>query len=177
MTDLKDAIKTLKRNQYLLYVMIFTLVVVLLWMLMALFTSQRRPGISADLQQLATPLNPNLDSEVLERLEAKTHFTSAQLANFPIYKLITSSDGRTSGVVTIDQDSRVFDLRLPDEDLLIDPIEEFEIIEPTETATSESNQIQSTDTVVAPDGPSPAVTLDDTPEFSDRADTQSETAP
>ena len=82
--------------------MLFTLVTVVVWLVISIVTSQRQSGIDAQLKNLAKPLNPNLNIEVINRLEQKQTFSPDQLRDFPIYKIIKTKDGKQEQVVTLD---------------------------------------------------------------------------
>lgn len=77
----------LRRNQQFLYVGVFTLVVVIVWVAGSLFQSQKKTGISTQQQLMAKPLNPNINSLVIDRIEAKRSFSSEELAGFEIFKI------------------------------------------------------------------------------------------
>ncbi len=84
---------TLKHKQWMLRILVFTLVTVMVWMGLSLFRSQQRTIISEDLQKLAIPLNPNIDVSVIERIEQKRAFTPEELTGFPIYRVIKTPTG------------------------------------------------------------------------------------
>lgn len=100
-TVAKKKLTYLKNKQHLLYLMLFSLATVIIWVTISLITSQKRPGISPELQKLATPLNPTLNQETLRKVEQKEYFSEGDLRDFPIYKVITSSNGIDERVVTI----------------------------------------------------------------------------
>lgn len=91
----------LKRNQYFLYFMIFSLVTIVIWVGIGLLSSQKKTQISPELKKLATPLNPNLDLQAVIELEGKKAYNATELRDFPIYKLLINKDG-SQEVVTLD---------------------------------------------------------------------------
>ena len=97
-----NRLSKLKRNQYILYLMVFGLSAIIIWVVGSLFSSQQETKVDAELIRLARPLNPNIDQEVIEKIEQKTTYGPSELVQFPIYKIITSRDGRATEVVTID---------------------------------------------------------------------------
>lgn len=97
----KKRLSYLKNKQQLLYLMLFSLATVIIWVTISLITSQKKPGISPELQKLAIPLNPTLNQETLRKIEQKQYFSEDDLREFPIYKIITSSNGIDEKVVTI----------------------------------------------------------------------------
>lgn len=74
--------------------MIFTLVTAMIWVGVSLFRSQQRTGIPIELQNLAKPLNPNINTQVIERIEKKRGYSPSELANFPVYRLIRLKNGQ-----------------------------------------------------------------------------------
>ncbi|MBD3279432.1 MAG: hypothetical protein GF390_01840 [Candidatus Pacebacteria bacterium] len=102
----------LKSNRQLLFTLMFLLVIVVIWTMVSLFTSQKRVGISKELRTLAKPLNPNLNQEVLGKLENKRSFTETELAEFPIYKIISTKDGRNARLVEIGVDEDLLENQL-----------------------------------------------------------------
>ncbi len=96
-----------RRKQQLLYFFLFSFATVLVWIVISLITSQRKPGISTEQKLIAEPLNPNLNLEVIARLEQKRSYATEELVDFPIYKLVKSPDGREQQLVTIDTDEAV----------------------------------------------------------------------
>jgi hypothetical protein len=79
--------------------MIFTLVTVIIWVGITLFSTQRETGIKPELLLLAEPLNPNINLQVIERVEQKRYFSPEELADFPIYALVVSKTGEENIVV------------------------------------------------------------------------------
>lgn len=85
----------LQRNQHLLYIGVFSLVAAIVWVGTSLFQSQRSTGIDPELQQLAEPLNPNINTFAIDRLEQRRSFSAEELADFPIFKIELEEEGRT----------------------------------------------------------------------------------
>lgn len=102
MTPGKRRINQLRQKQSLLYIMVFSLATVMVWVAISLVTSQKKTGISPELQKLALPLTPTLNQETLQKVERRTLFTESELARFPIYKLVTAANGVDERVVTIE---------------------------------------------------------------------------
>lgn len=80
-------ILNLQRNQHILYIGVFSVVAAIIWVGTSLFQSQHSSGIDPELQKLAEPLNPNINSFAVDRLEQRRSFSQEELADFPIYKL------------------------------------------------------------------------------------------
>ncbi|HEX7018152.1 MAG TPA: hypothetical protein VF209_04565 [Patescibacteria group bacterium] len=104
MTVAKATIANLRQKQSLLYLLLFSLATVMIWVVISLITSQQRPGISPELQQLAQPLTPTLNQDTLQKIESKQFYSESELSQFPIYKIITAPNGVDELVVTIDTD-------------------------------------------------------------------------
>ena len=77
-------ISKLRRNQQVLTGLVLLFVVVIFWIIVSLFSSQRDSKISPELQKLATPLNPAINDTVFTGLEDKRVFSEEELADFPI---------------------------------------------------------------------------------------------
>lgn len=90
----KRRITGLRRNQQLLYVGLFTLVVVVVWIATSLFSSQQKTGISSELRKMAVPLNPNINTFVIERLEAKRSFSPEELSSFEVIRFSIEEENR-----------------------------------------------------------------------------------
>jgi hypothetical protein len=90
---MKTQLSSLQRNQTFLRILIFTLVTVIIWVGLTLFRTQNTTGISPELLRLAEPLNPNINVEVLGRVEQKRAYQVQDLADFPIYTLSVDRSG------------------------------------------------------------------------------------
>ena len=86
-------LNALRQRQALVRVLIFSLVTVIIVIIFNIFQSQQKTGLSTELQTLAEPLNPNIDLEVIQRLQQKRAFTSNELASFPINRIVRQSNG------------------------------------------------------------------------------------
>jgi hypothetical protein len=119
----------LRIKQQALYVMIFSFVTVVVWISGSLFRSQKRTGISPDLLQLAVPLSPTINVDVIDRIEQSTVYSDQELYDFQIYKLIKSKDGRIQQVVPIGSNLN----EIPEEEIKIvvkeEPLEDLDDIE------------------------------------------------
>lgn len=102
MNPLNNHLTKLKHRQYLLYLLLFSFATIILWLAIGLVTSQTKSGIEPALKNLAKPLTPTLNEEVINRLEQKQIFSESDLAKFPIYKIIKTTDGKSQVIVTIE---------------------------------------------------------------------------
>lgn len=122
----------IKKQRHVFIGFIFLFVIVITWTAMSLFTSQNKIAISNELKEIAKPLTPNIEEEVIDKLEGKKEYTSEELADFPIYKVVTSKDGKQVKLVEIGVDEeKIFTAPTP----VVTPI-----IEPTEEPTNSSNE-------------------------------------
>jgi hypothetical protein len=96
---MKTHLSSLQRNQTFLRIMIFTLVTVIIWVGITLFKTQNDTGISPKELRLAVPLNPNINVDVLTRIEQKRTFSQAELSDFPIYSIVTSKTGEEELII------------------------------------------------------------------------------
>lgn len=94
----------LRYNQHFLAVAILFLVSVVFWVGFEMFESQHESKISPQQLKLATPLNPVLDVAVVDELEKKPYFSSSELTNFTIYKLVSMELGEFARAIPIEQD-------------------------------------------------------------------------
>jgi hypothetical protein len=88
----------LRRNQQLLYIGIFTLVAVVVWVAGNLFQSQNKTGISRELQLMALPLNPNINTFVIDRIEQKTTYEDQDLQDFEIFVIDIEAKNQANSV-------------------------------------------------------------------------------
>jgi hypothetical protein len=94
MTNSRDRFANLKRNQYVLYIALFSLVTAVIWITGSLVSSQQKTGISPHLLEMAKPLNPNINHFVIEAVEAKRTFSFQELQDFEIFKVEVEEDNR-----------------------------------------------------------------------------------
>lgn len=92
----------LRFKQQALYLMIFSFVTVVVWIGGSLFSSQKRTGVSPELLELAKPLNPTINTALLDEIESRKNYTDEELKYFQVYKIIKSKDGRIQQVVPIE---------------------------------------------------------------------------
>lgn len=94
MSQQKQKLSNLRRNQYFLYIAIFSLVTIVVWIGGGLFFSRKTTGIDPAQQKLAVPLNPNIDVSVIQYLENQRVIPESELTSFPIYKIDHEQDNR-----------------------------------------------------------------------------------
>lgn len=161
MAETKKQLLSLQRRQQMLYIGMFSLVTVMVWVAVNLFQSQKSTQISAELKKKALPLTPSLNQQVIQQIEDKRGFTTEELANFPIYKLILNRDGGED-LVTID---------IPEPNLRSTPVPRatatpIPLPEPEEELESETSEEAAEEPEVSDQTPevSPQPELEITPE-------------
>jgi len=80
----KQLIK-LRRNKKLLWLGILFFAAVIVWIMVSLFSSQKKITISQELRELAKPLIPRLESKVFDEITIQRYFFEDELDDFPIY--------------------------------------------------------------------------------------------
>lgn len=101
MNTFQREIGSLQRRQHLLYILLFSFVTVIIWIGVSLIGSQRRTGIDPTLLQLATPLNPTINNEIISQIEQKRAYSDEELSNFPIYRIVTNQTNGGESIVDI----------------------------------------------------------------------------
>jgi len=90
---MKSRLSSLQHSQALLRILVFSFFTVIVWIGFTLFQSQQQTGISPDLQLMAVPLNPNIDTQVIDRIQQKHFYTDQELSNFPIFRVVVDQGG------------------------------------------------------------------------------------
>lgn len=85
--NIQKQLRNIYQQQQLLYMFVFGLVLSIAWLVVAIFSSQTSTKIDAELQRMSVSLNPNINEEVIEILEAKRSFSDEELANFEILRV------------------------------------------------------------------------------------------
>ena len=99
--QIKTTLQSLNNQQTFLRLLIFSFVTVVLWVGFSIFSSQQKPQISEELQKMAVPLNPNLNLEVVSRIEQKKSYSDEELSNFTIFTVVQDKTGAQS-ITTLD---------------------------------------------------------------------------
>lgn len=103
MNAFQRELNNLQRRQQLLYILLFSFATVIVWIGVSLLTSQRRTGIPPEIQTLASPLNPAINTDVLVEMQGKRSYSDEELQSFPIYRIVVSRDGTPDQVIDISQ--------------------------------------------------------------------------
>ncbi len=138
MSTFSDQLQQLRRNQQLLYVLLFSLVTVVIWVGVGLFSSQRSSRIDPYLLTIARPLNPNINEEIITEIEGKRHYSQAELSEFTIFKLLKTQDGKQQQLVNIE--TSLEDIFVPQQEALL------------------NEESQATDSASLPDNEPPSAT-------------------
>jgi len=149
MKNPQKKLSNLRIKQQALYILIFSFVTVIVWIIGSLFRSQQRTGISPDLIELAKPLSPTINVSVIDSIEARKVYSDQDLFNFQIYKIIKSKDGMTQQVVPINSDAD----QIPADEIKVF-IQEDNLLDSEESLTTKTNleeQINSGLGVVSPE--------------------------
>lgn len=99
---IKQDIKKLQKSRQFLTILILLFVVLLFWIIISLITSQTSEKIDPELQLLSKPLTPVIDTTIFDQISQKREYTTEELSAFTIFKVLSSSDGRTERVVPIE---------------------------------------------------------------------------
>lgn len=94
-------ITKLRRNQQILTILVLLLVSMAFWIIVSLFSSQRSTKISPDINKLAEPLVPTLDTSVLDTIDSKVTYTTEELADFPIMVIVNDTQTQEERIVPI----------------------------------------------------------------------------
>jgi hypothetical protein len=95
----------LKQKQAFLRILIFSLVTVIIWVGLSIFRTQQQTSVSSELQKLSEPLNPNINTTVLDRIEQKRVYSAEELTNFTIYRIVVDKNGKEEIVTELKNDT------------------------------------------------------------------------
>lgn len=98
---LADQFSQLKNQRSVLVGLLFLLVIVVFWIGIGLFSSQKKFAVPKAMRDLAKPLSPILDEEALVAIEKKRSFSEAELNEFAIYKVIINEVSKQLRLVDI----------------------------------------------------------------------------
>lgn len=94
-------LEKIKHKKKLLIILIFSLVCVLVWIAVGIFSAQTKMGISPALTIMAKSLTPTLNGAVLKTIEQKKYYPEKQLESFPIFAVIENEAGTGFSVVDV----------------------------------------------------------------------------
>ncbi|MFH2118517.1 MAG: hypothetical protein ABII10_02175 [Candidatus Paceibacterota bacterium] len=96
--NLTDQLKKLQQRKDLLIIFLMFFVIAVFWIVVDVLSSQQKTGITAEQRELAKPLSPSLDSQVISELEQKITYSENELGDFPVF--IISPDQPTTNQTT-----------------------------------------------------------------------------
>jgi hypothetical protein len=136
----KIQLENIQRQKKLLIGLILFFVVIIFWLIISIFITQRRTLVSSELMKLAQPLVPSLNREVLDRLEDKAYFSDNQLDRFSIYVLVDDRSAQTMQIMDIIDDSIVVINGVDEDDEQVEEVvEEEESLVDQEQATEDQD--------------------------------------
>lgn len=98
---LADQFAQLKNQRSVLVGLLFLLVIVVFWIGIGLFSSQKKFAVPKAMRDLAKPLSPILDEPTLSKIEQKRSFTPEELQSFTIYKIVVNETTKQLRLVDI----------------------------------------------------------------------------
>lgn len=98
---LADQFNQLKNQRSVLVGLLFLLVIVVFWIGIGLFSSQKKFAVPKAMRDLAKPLSPILDEETLANIEKKRSFSESELTDFTIYKVVVNETSKQLRLVDI----------------------------------------------------------------------------
>ena len=98
---LADQFAQLKNQRSVLVGLLFLLVIVVFWIGIGLFSSQKKFAVPKAMRDLAKPLSPILDEETLSKIEQKRSFSPEELQEFTIYKIVVNEVSKQLRLVDI----------------------------------------------------------------------------
>ncbi len=93
-------LEKIKTKRKLFFALIFALAAAFVWIFVSIFSTQGAAGVSPEMKKMAEPLNPTLNTDVLDRLESRRYFTQQDLQRFPVYAIIENED--TGAILIVD---------------------------------------------------------------------------
>jgi hypothetical protein len=87
--------KKIKLSKDLLFLTIFTLITVLTWVGLAVWSAASKTTINEVTQQQMAPLNPVINKNIIESLKKTSYFSEEEM-NFSNQPLITTESSQTT---------------------------------------------------------------------------------
>jgi len=78
----------LRQETKLLWILILAIVAVLFWIMVSILSPKKEQVISQQLRELAKPLTPTFDQEILDLIPEKRYLEDAELESFSIFVLV-----------------------------------------------------------------------------------------
>lgn len=90
--------KQLLFEQQVLGILLFTLLVVFLWVISSIYFSYTASTLTQDDQADVLPLEPTIDDQPLRELNSRKWWTQEELENFPLSTITEDGSGRSTSV-------------------------------------------------------------------------------
>ena len=90
------------RSRYLLIFLVLLAIGGVIWVFISIYNSQNTTTLPPEATTAAEPLDPNLNSVVLDRLITKPIYSEEELGKFPIYIIKTDRFTRTQTVLPLE---------------------------------------------------------------------------
>lgn len=103
--SISKQLNKLRRDKRFLWLGILFFVLVTFWILLSLFATTKTSSISPELQILAKPFVPRLESKVFDEILLKRFFSKEELSRFSIYILDKNNTGEESQLIDITTES------------------------------------------------------------------------
>lgn len=75
----------------------------IVWIFVSIYASQNASALPPDVNEAATPLDPNLNTAILDKLDTKNIYSQEELDSFPIYIIKTDRFTRAQSVMLLEQ--------------------------------------------------------------------------
>lgn len=93
----------LKQRKQTLTILILLFICMLAWGIVSIFSTKRETKIDPEMVTISKPLTPIIDIETLNKLEPKRSYTTEELANFTIYRVVVDPKSQEERIITIDE--------------------------------------------------------------------------
>lgn len=98
----KQSFRQLLVQQQILTILLFTFVVIMIWVISSIYFSYSKTTLTTTDKALIAPLNPRLDSTLFEKLAARKAWNDQELSSFePRIELPTLEIAETAGTSSI----------------------------------------------------------------------------
>jgi len=94
-------LQKIRKSQSVLTIFVLLFVCIIVWGVVSLFAAKQESKVDQQLLELAKPLNPTIDTSHFSKMQLKRSFSDAELANFPIFQLLTNEKSREEVVVPL----------------------------------------------------------------------------
>lgn len=71
-----------KLSRHVLYTAIITLITVLTWVGFTIYRAYTKTAVSPDVRKQLAPINPKLDTKIIDNLKSRRHISLEEIRNF-----------------------------------------------------------------------------------------------